>query len=45
MRANHDRAMSFGVFGVPTVVIDGQTFWGDDRLDEAAFLAARGRRR
>ncbi len=36
VRAAHDEAMSFGVFGVPTVVVDGRTFWGDDRLDEAA---------
>ena len=42
VRANHDRAMSLRVFGVPTVVVDGQTFWGDDRLDEAVS-AARGR--
>ena len=39
MRANHDRAMSLGVFGVPTVVVDGQTFWGDDRLTEAVSAA------
>jgi 2-hydroxychromene-2-carboxylate isomerase len=36
IRASHEEAMSFGVFGVPTVVVGGQTFWGDDRLDEAA---------
>ena len=41
VRANHDQAMSLGVFGVPTVVVDGTTFWGDDRLDEAAAAAAR----
>ena len=39
VRANHDRAMSLGVFGVPTVVVDGQTFWGDDRLTEAVSAA------
>jgi 2-hydroxychromene-2-carboxylate isomerase len=39
VRANHDRAMSLGVFGVPTVVVNGATFWGDDRLDEAAAAA------
>ena len=41
VRANHDRAISLRVFGVPTVVVDGQTFWGDDRLDEAVSAAAR----
>jgi 2-hydroxychromene-2-carboxylate isomerase len=39
VRANHDEAMSLGVFGVPTVVIDGATYWGDDRLGEAAAAA------
>jgi 2-hydroxychromene-2-carboxylate isomerase len=43
VRANHDWAMSLGVFGVPTVVVDGATFWGDDRLDEAAAVAAGSR--
>jgi 2-hydroxychromene-2-carboxylate isomerase len=40
VRANHDQAMALGVFGVPTVVLrDGQAFWGDDRLEEAAAAA------
>ena len=32
MRANTDRALELGVFGVPTVVRDGEVVWGDDRL-------------
>ncbi len=28
-----------GVFGVPTVAVDGELFWGDDRLQEAAARA------
>jgi 2-hydroxychromene-2-carboxylate isomerase len=24
------------VFGVPTVVLDGELFWGDDELERAA---------
>jgi 2-hydroxychromene-2-carboxylate isomerase len=35
-----DRAGDLGVRGVPTVVVEGQVFWGDDRLEEAAELAA-----
>ena len=31
-----------GVFGVPTLAVDDELFWGDDRLDEAA--AARAQR-
>lgn len=29
-----------GVFGVPAVLVDGEVFWGDDRLTEAAAAAA-----
>jgi 2-hydroxychromene-2-carboxylate isomerase len=36
-RAQHDaeraKAEEIGVFGVPMVVIDGELFWGQDRLD------------
>ena len=38
LRARNDEAVALGVFGVPTVVVDDQLFWGDDRLDEAAGL-------
>ena len=33
------RALSLGVFGVPTVVVGDQLFWGDDHLEEAASVA------
>lgn len=40
LRANGDAAIAAGVFGVPTLVIDGQLFWGVDGMDfAAAFLA------
>jgi 2-hydroxychromene-2-carboxylate isomerase len=29
-------AYELGVRGVPTIAIDGELFWGDDRLGEAA---------
>lgn len=29
------RAKSLGVFGSPTFIVDGEVFWGDDRLDDA----------
>jgi 2-hydroxychromene-2-carboxylate isomerase len=29
-------AIELGVFGVPTVQVEDQLFWGDDRLEEAA---------
>ena len=39
LRENTDRALALGVEGVPSVVVGGQVFWGDDRLDEAAASA------
>ena len=40
LRANGDDAIAAGVFGVPTLVIDGQLFWGVDGMDfAAAYLA------
>src|ERR1700704_3274285 len=36
-RAEHDRIISeaeaLGVFGVPTMVFNGELFWGGDRID------------
>ena len=34
------RAIAEGVFGVPTVTVAGEHFWGDDRLEEAARALA-----
>ncbi len=41
LRRNTDEALALGVWGVPTVIVDGELFWGDDRLQEAADAAAR----
>jgi 2-hydroxychromene-2-carboxylate isomerase len=38
LRARNEEAVALGVFGVPTVVVGDQLFWGDDRLDEAAEM-------
>ncbi len=35
LREATDAAHRLGVFGVPTLVVDGELFWGDDRLSEA----------
>jgi 2-hydroxychromene-2-carboxylate isomerase len=40
LREATDAAHALGVFGVPTIAVDGELFWGDDRLDEAASLLA-----
>jgi 2-hydroxychromene-2-carboxylate isomerase len=40
LRANTDAAIAQGVFGVPTLVVDGEAFWGADAMDFArAYLA------
>jgi 2-hydroxychromene-2-carboxylate isomerase len=36
LREATDAAHARGVFGVPTVAVGDELFWGDDRLDEAA---------
>ncbi len=36
LREATDAAHALGVFGVPTIVVAGELFWGDDRLKEAA---------
>ncbi|MGE0876545.1 MAG: 2-hydroxychromene-2-carboxylate isomerase [Burkholderiales bacterium] len=42
LRRNTEQAAACGVFGVPTLEIDGELFWGADAIDFAqAFLADR----
>ena len=36
LREATDAAHELGVFGVPTIAIDDELFWGDDRLEDAA---------
>jgi 2-hydroxychromene-2-carboxylate isomerase len=36
LREATDAAHGLGVFGVPTIAVDGELLWGDDRLDDAA---------
>ncbi|MCZ8375659.1 MAG: 2-hydroxychromene-2-carboxylate isomerase [Beijerinckiaceae bacterium] len=41
--ANRDWALATNVFGAPSYVLDGEIFWGQDRLDllEAALVSGR----
>lgn len=32
LRENTERAIALGIFGVPTVVVDGRAFWGMDAI-------------
>lgn len=41
LRSATDAAHARGVFGVPTVAVGDDLFWGDDRLDDAAAALAR----
>jgi 2-hydroxychromene-2-carboxylate isomerase len=44
LRQATDAAHRLGVFGVPTVAVAGELFWGDDRLEDAAArIASCGR--
>lgn len=35
LKLQTEQAQSLGVFGAPSFVINGELFWGDDRLEEA----------
>jgi 2-hydroxychromene-2-carboxylate isomerase len=37
LRAATEDAHRCGVFGVPTIAVGGELFWGDDRLEQAAL--------
>jgi 2-hydroxychromene-2-carboxylate isomerase len=39
LRANNDRAVEMGVFGVPTFVVNDQIFWGEDTLPMVLYVA------
>ena len=40
LRATTDEAADAGVFGVPSVLVGEEIFWGDDRLEDAAEASA-----
>jgi 2-hydroxychromene-2-carboxylate isomerase len=42
LREATDAAAAAGVFGVPSVRVGDEVFWGDDRLEEAVEAAASG---
>jgi 2-hydroxychromene-2-carboxylate isomerase len=35
LAAATEEAKAMGIFGSPTFVVDGELFWGDDRMDDA----------
>jgi 2-hydroxychromene-2-carboxylate isomerase len=40
LRAATQQAQELGVEGIPTVAVNGELFWGDDRLEEAVAAAS-----
>lgn len=42
--ANYDRAIADGAFGSPSYVLDGEVFWGQDRLELLEDALASGRK-
>ncbi|MGH3262680.1 MAG: 2-hydroxychromene-2-carboxylate isomerase [Trebonia sp.] len=40
LREATDRAAELGVRGVPSLLVDGTVFWGDDRLEDAVEAAS-----
>jgi 2-hydroxychromene-2-carboxylate isomerase len=44
LRARTTEAIALGIFGAPSFVVDGELFWGNDRLESALEWAARGSR-
>lgn len=42
LRAQTAWAQRMGVFGAPTFFVEGEMFWGNDRLDDAVAWAGRG---
>lgn len=42
LKLANDQAMARGVFGSPYIVVDGEPFWGVDRLDQVERWLATG---
>jgi 2-hydroxychromene-2-carboxylate isomerase len=41
LRAETEEAGRLGIFGAPTFVVDGELFWGNDRLEDALVWGQR----
>jgi 2-hydroxychromene-2-carboxylate isomerase len=42
LKAENDAAIAAGVFGAPFFIVDGEPFWGHDRLPQIEAWLARG---
>ena len=41
LRGNTERAMALGLFGAPSFTVEGELFWGNDRMENAFDWALR----
>ena len=39
LRARTEAARRLGIFGAPSFIVQGELFWGDDRLEDALEFA------
>ncbi len=42
LRKETERALGLGIFGSPSIIVDGETFWGADRLSMVSDWLERG---
>ncbi len=42
LKTDVDQAIAAGIFGAPTIVVDGEVFWGNDRLPQIERWLADG---
>jgi len=42
LKAETDAAIAAGIFGSPFIIVDGERFWGSDRLDQVVKWLATG---
>ena len=42
LRSETEAALAHGVFGSPFIIVDGEPFWGHDRLEQAERWLATG---
>ena len=42
LRRATEEAQQLGIFGAPTFTVEGELFWGNDRLEQAVAFETRG---
>ena len=42
LKTQVDQAIEAGIFGAPTIIVDGEVFWGNDRLPQIERWLAQG---